>query len=165
MKKPCPVGRLVNERYGQLLIDTYSSQQDLHNHVITQTAQAFVTSFLTRCVRSHSEHSQGDQTDVPPLEVSRILPRYKLSQRRLILVDFESTLWQRDISRAGLLHNSFNPPKESLEVLTKLADDRRNAVWLLSGLPVKHMLDKVAALVPHIGIVLVISLPGLRGAT
>jgi hypothetical protein len=153
MKRPYRVGRYVNDSYALQLIIHTSVQQDLHNHVITQTAQAFVTSFLTRCLRAHTEHIQGDQTDVPLLDISRVLPRYKRSQRRLILVDFEATLWRRDISRAGLLCNAFAPPKESLEVLTKLADDRRNDVWLLSGLPVKEMMDKVAALVPQIGIV------------
>jgi hypothetical protein len=33
-----------------------SRWEDLYNHVITQSAQAFVTSFLTRCLRANEEH-------------------------------------------------------------------------------------------------------------
>jgi hypothetical protein len=101
MKRPCRVGRYVNDSYTVQLITDTSVQQDLHNHVITQTAQAFVTSFLTCCLGAHTEHIQGDQTDDPLLDISCILPRYKHSQRCLILVDFEGTL------AARLLCNAF----------------------------------------------------------
>jgi trehalose 6-phosphate synthase/phosphatase len=87
------------------------------------------------------------------LDTHCVLSRYKHSQKRLILVDFEGTLWQRDISRTGLMSNAFAPPTTSLDVLKRLADDRRNDVWLLSGLPVGGMMDMVATLVPKIGIV------------
>ncbi|TFK37501.1 alpha,alpha-trehalose-phosphate synthase [Crucibulum laeve] len=134
-----------------------SRWEDLHNHVTTQTAQAFVTSFLNRCVRAHTEHQQDDLNEsVPPIDVARVLPRYKHSQKRLVLVDFEGTLWKRDLSKEGLgkmLRGEFEFPTAALEVLKRLAEDKRNDVWLLSGLPVKGVLDKVAELVPKIGIV------------
>lgn len=132
---------------------TLSVTQDLHNHVVTQTAQAFVTSFLTRCVRAHTEHLQADPSDVAQLDLARVLPRYKHSQKRLLLIDFEGTVWQRDVSRAALSSNSFAPPQDAIALLNKLAEDRRNEVWLLSGLPIKGMMDKIAEQVPKIGIV------------
>ncbi|KAF8656163.1 hypothetical protein AX16_002732 [Volvariella volvacea WC 439] len=127
--------------------------EDLHNHVITQTAQNFVTSFLTRCVRSNIEHTQNDLSDVPILDTALILPRYKHSQRRLILVDFEGTIWKRDLSRP-LVNDTTGLPLEVLEDLKKLAEDeRRNEVWLLSGLPIKGPLEKIAEMIPKMGIV------------
>jgi trehalose-6-phosphatase len=39
-----------------------------------------------------------------------------------------------------------------MKLLSKLAEDRRNDVWLLSGLPVKGVMEKVAELVPNIGL-------------
>ncbi|KAF9490894.1 alpha,alpha-trehalose-phosphate synthase [Pleurotus eryngii] len=127
--------------------------EDLHNHVITQTAQAFVTSFLTRCLRANTEHVQGDLIDVPSFNVARVLPRYRHSHKRFLLIDLEGTLWHRDISRGSLQRGAFNPPAEIFELLEKLADDKRNEVWLLSGLPVKNVLDQIAQKVPKIGIV------------
>ncbi|KAJ8489164.1 hypothetical protein ONZ45_g13684 [Pleurotus djamor] len=126
---------------------------ELHNHVTTQTAQAFVTTFLTRCVRANTEHTPGDLTDVPQLDVTRILPRYRHSQKRLVLIDFEATLWHRDLSKESLQTRRFDPPFEVFEVLSKLTDDRKNEVWLLSGLPVKGMLDQIADRIPKLGIV------------
>lgn len=52
-----------------------------------------------------------------------------------------------------MLNNTFNPPQEALDLLNKLSQDRKNEVWLLSGLPVKGMMDEVAKKVPKIGIV------------
>jgi trehalose-6-phosphatase len=88
-----------------------------------------------------------------PLDVPRVLPRYRHSHKRLLLIDFEGTLWQRDISKTGLLHDPFAPPQEGFDVLNRLAEDRRNEVWLLSGLAVKGKMDMVAEKLPNVGIV------------
>lgn len=130
--------------------------QDLHNHVVTQSAQAFTTSFLVRCLRSNIEHTQSDSQTVAELDLSRVIPRYKHSQSRLLLIDFEGTIWIREPA-ALALRGEFEPPEEAIKALNALADDPRNEVWLLSGLQVKGALDKVAALAPKIGIVYVIT--------
>ncbi|EKM52411.1 glycosyltransferase family 20 protein [Phanerochaete carnosa HHB-10118-sp] len=129
-----------------------SRWEDLHNHVITQSAQAFITSFLVRCLRANIEHMQNDTKAVAELDVSRILPRYKHSQTRLLLVDFEGTIWLRDPA-ALALRGEFEIPQEAIASLSKLAEDPRNEVWLLSGLQVKGALEKIAAIAPKIGIV------------
>ena len=49
--------------------------------------------------------------------------------------------------------NTFNPPKEALDTLKTLAEEERNEVWLMSGLPIGGALDRVARDVPGIGIV------------
>lgn len=129
-----------------------SRWEDLHNHVVTQTAQTFVISFLTRCLRANIEHTtQTDLNAVPALNTSLLIPRYKHSPRRLLLLDFEGTLWRPDMSRAGLLA-PFTPPEGAVELLKKFVANKRNEVWLLSGLPVKS-LEQVAARAPGVGIV------------
>lgn len=56
--------------------EAHSRWEDLHNHVTTQTAQTFVTTFLNRCVRAHTEHQIHDAPDVvPSLDLARVLPR------------------------------------------------------------------------------------------
>ncbi|KDQ50611.1 glycosyltransferase family 20 protein [Jaapia argillacea MUCL 33604] len=122
--------------------------EDLHNHVVTQTAQAFVTSFLTRALRCNLEHQQSDSKEVAPLDLSRILPRYRHSSKRLLLIDFEGTLWKRDPTT-----RVWNPPQDVFDLLNKLAGDGRNEVWLLSGLAVKGAMEEVASKCPKIGIV------------
>ncbi|KII83794.1 glycosyltransferase family 20 protein [Plicaturopsis crispa FD-325 SS-3] len=129
-----------------------SRWEDLHNHVVTQTAQAFVSSFLTRCLRASTEHLQADLSAVPRLDIARLLPKYRHSRKRLLLIDLESTIWKRDLTREGLL-KPFSPPDDVIALLNKLASDPKNQVWLLSGLPVKGKLDTIAEKVPKIGIV------------
>ena len=164
--------------------EAQSRWEDLHNHVTTQTAQAFVTTFLNRTIRSNTEHtaSLDDPSSlavtqpVPRLGPQLLISKYKHSMRRLILVDFEGTLWRRDLTKNGLmemvrmgvivLDDKGGPGKgekklpdlpkeveEAVEVLGKLADDWKNEVWLLSGLRVKGILEAVAERVPRVGIV------------
>ncbi len=119
---------------------------------MTQSAQAFVTSFLVRCLRANIEHLQSDALPVAQLDVARVLPRYRHSATRLLLIDFDGTLWVRDpavLATKGV----FDPPQEAIDLLKRLADDPRNEVWLLSGLQVKGALEKVAEAAPKIGIV------------
>jgi hypothetical protein len=128
--------------------------QELHSHVITQTAQAFVTKFVARCIRANTDHQRVDLSLVPQFDVGCVLPRYRHSGRRLLLLDFESTLWVRDITREGL-ERPFELPEDALALLEKLADDPRNEVWLLSGLPVRGVMEEVAERVGKLGIMYV----------
>ncbi|KAG6864034.1 hypothetical protein C0991_000927 [Blastosporella zonata] len=165
--------------------EAHTRWEDLHNHVTTQTAQAFVTSFLTRTLRAHAE-DLAPNTEVPTLDISRVLPRYKHSRGRLVLLDLEGTLWRRDLSREGLARmeedyltagrkeeqkgskieeQSVNDkeagpcvprvevPEEVLILLETLVADSRNEVWLLSGLRVRGVLERIAERVPRLGIV------------
>ncbi|OCH91316.1 hypothetical protein OBBRIDRAFT_873262 [Obba rivulosa] len=128
-----------------------SRWEDLHSHVVTQSAQAFVTTFLVRCIRASVEHLQSDAVAIAALDVQRVLPRYRHSQKRLLLIDFEGTMWQRDMQT--IVSGKFDPPSDAIALLNRLAEDPKNEVWLLSGLPVKDALEKVAEQAPKIGIV------------
>ncbi|KAK2462193.1 hypothetical protein APHAL10511_005781 [Amanita phalloides] len=132
------------------------SWEELYSHVITQTAQAFVNTFLTRCIRAHTEHMLHDLSGVPKFDTSLIVPRWKHSGRRLVLVDFEGTLWKRDLTKAGLanvMKGDFELPEDTLDVLRRLGEDKNNEVWLLSGLQVNGVMDRVAEKLPKLGIV------------
>ncbi|KAF6749841.1 trehalose-phosphatase [Ephemerocybe angulata] len=160
--------------------EALSRWEDLHNHVTTQTAQSFITTFLNRTLRAHAAHlaalpSQnglgGSESDslttelsVPVFNLARMLPRYKHSVKRMIIVDFEGTLWRRDLSREGMLERMLRGegewseedpewPRESVEVLRGLAEDRKNEVWVLSGLARGGILGKLARVLPRVGVV------------
>jgi len=130
-----------------------SRWQDLHNHVISQTAQAFVTTFLTRTQRAHAEHTQRPFRTIPhfPSPASQIINNYQRSHSRLFLLGLEGTLVFQDpkVTR----DQGFSMPAEAAELLKKLSQDPRNVVYLLSGLPVSGALDKVALALPDLGLV------------
>ena len=68
---------------------------------IMSAAQAFVTSFLTRCLRTNTEHTaQTAPSMVPVVDTARLLPRCKHSSERPLSLDFEGEVWIRDMSRA-----------------------------------------------------------------
>ncbi|KAF8512946.1 alpha-trehalose-phosphate synthase [Hysterangium stoloniferum] len=124
-----------------------SRWKDLHRHVTTQTAQTFVTTFLTRCTRVNLQHQQRDPSSIPVFDVDAIVPAYRHSAERLILLDLEDTLWVRERPE-----HSFEPPNDTVKILQKLCADKKNKVWLLSGLP-RAAMDKLMPLVPDIGLV------------
>lgn len=111
-----------------------------------------MTTFLSRCLRSHTEQHLQSHEAAPTLDMHRVLPRYKHSSKRLLLMDFEGTLWARP--KPGAPADSADASLErALEVLRRFAADGRNDVWLLSGLPIEGVLTRIAKEVPRIGIV------------
>jgi trehalose-6-phosphatase len=122
--------------------------------VTTQTAQAFATTFLSRCVRANTEHQRPDLNTVPEFDVARLLPRYRHSRKRLFLLDFEGTLWFRPPGGATAGgEGGEDGVGRVVELLRGLIGAGRNEVWLLSGLPVRGVLERVAEGVPGLGIV------------
>ena len=61
-----------------------------------------------------------------------------------------------------LAEGEYELPEEAVDVLKKLTEDRNNEVWLLSGLPVRGAMEKVAELVPKVRIVYVFLLLSFR---
>ena len=53
-------------------------------------------------------------------------------------------------------------PEGSVDVLEKLTEDRKNEVWLFSGLPVRGAFENLAELVLKVGIVSVFLLLSFR---
>lgn len=99
-----------------------------------------------------------------------------------MLLDLEATLWTRDLSREGLVRmeedyaraekgsdvgekvvdeeTNVEVPEEVLSILEKLVGDRKNEVWLMSGLRMRGVLERIAERVPGLGIVYVTSFFG-----
>ncbi|KAJ3985852.1 glycosyltransferase family 20-domain-containing protein [Lentinula detonsa] len=130
--------------------------EELHKHVIAQTAQAFVANFLTRCLRANGEHIFHKDTErvgaVRVLDEKVIVDKWggQKQGKKLILIDWEGTL-VGDYLPAGA--PGATPEREiqkeeefktATAVLKKLvAQEDRNEVWLLSGLPIK-ILDRIS---------------------
>jgi len=138
--------------------EAYSSWEDLHNHVITQSAQAFVTTFLSRCLRASTriDHydRDGEGKEVPNLKenLGRVVGKWRHSERRLILVDWEDTLVEKVTGAGRIVEDG---EEEAIELLKKLTKgERRNEVWVLSGLPANSgPIERLAKEVEGVGIV------------
>lgn len=120
----------------------------LHAHVNNQTAQKFVTDFITRCIRVNYKHHIRDTLVIPELDPVVIKDKYQAASRRLILIDLEKTMWK--VEPRPCQKQVFEVPTEAVELLKKLAVG--NEVWVLSGLPVAGRLEIIAKEIPSIGI-------------
>ncbi|KAJ4490133.1 glycosyltransferase family 20-domain-containing protein [Lentinula aciculospora] len=130
--------------------------EELHNHVIAQTAQAFVANFLSRCLRANGEHICHKDTEragaVRVLDEKAIVEKWsgQTQGKKLILVDWEGTL-VGDYLPAGASGATSEREvqkeqefKTAITVLKKLvAQEEKNEVWLLSGLPIK-VLERIS---------------------
>ncbi|KAI6118310.1 hypothetical protein F5141DRAFT_1264312 [Pisolithus sp. B1] len=112
-----------------------SRWQDLHNHVITETAETFAT-FLPRCLRAHTEHVSLsiDPSLVPLLDPPPLITKYRHSTTHLVFVDLEGACGGRG--------PMFEPPEATMRVLERMVGDPMNEIWVLSGLPVKGALEE-----------------------
>ncbi|CAE6435944.1 unnamed protein product [Rhizoctonia solani] len=131
--------------------DCATRWKDLHKHVNTQTAQAFVTSFVTRCIRTHMEYQRRALSEVPQIEPSKVFVNTTSSEKRLILIDWEGALWNEDPRITW--HSGFSPPAPKLEIVRKLLANEQNEIWILSGMGVQGGLEKIAAELPGVGLV------------
>ena len=90
---------------------------------------------------------------VAQFDVSRVLTQYKYSNKRLVLLDLEDTLWTRKTS-AGIIKQGtpFTIPQDVFDILNKLKGDPKNEIWVLSGLPIKGGMDQISDNVPGVGL-------------
>ncbi|KAF8903066.1 alpha,alpha-trehalose-phosphate synthase [Mucidula mucida] len=133
--------------------------EELLGWVEEQSAQKFVTGFLSRCLRSWEEHQRGtgNHESVEILNkarVGRVLVQWSHCNKRLVLVDLEGTLWNRELSKKGSEFDVENEQlRNAIDILRRLSEDKKNEVWVLSGLPVKGALSKLADELADVGIV------------
>lgn len=139
--------------------EAQTSWVDLNNHVSAQSAQAFVTTFLSRCLRAsaHIDYysREEDGKDVLNLKenLGRVMGKWKHSAKRLILIDWEDTLVEK-AKGAGKTNEVGEEEEKAMELLKKLNESKKNEVWVLSGMPTKNgAMERLAAAVEGVGIV------------
>lgn len=103
-----------------------SMQQNLYQHVTTQTVQSWSTKFLRKLVGTLA--STKDNNVTPLLDRTLMLKQYRAARKRLFMFDYDGTLTPivREPSAAI-------PSERVIQTLKTLAADHRNAVWIISG--------------------------------
>ncbi|GAC98659.1 glycosyltransferase [Pseudozyma hubeiensis SY62] len=124
---------------------------DLHRVVVTQTAQQWITSLLGHLERAHLEQERLENMFVPRLEVAQLVSEWRAAHSRLLLIDLEETLVTYD-PLAAHEQGGFRPPEWLFKLLSDLAADAKNVVYVLSGMGTND-LDRVASRIDSIGFV------------
>lgn len=153
--------RAINEALVMPEQEKISRWRDLERHVWSQTAQHWCTGFLHALQREvvdvktkpQSASSQGGSHDgLPPVfKASAASAPFDASAKRLLLLDFEGTLCHDDLHASGQ-QGSALLDEETTAVLSELAGNAKNTVYIMSGRSVGDLQDLARSL-PKIGFV------------
>ncbi|KAM0496590.1 Trehalose-6-P synthase/phosphatase complex subunit [Verticillium nonalfalfae] len=120
----------------------------LYEAVMHHTGSHWFSEFLSRLDLVHEEQHKRDQTAVPRLSIGTLTQRYKRSERRLFILDYEGTL----VSWGPM--NQIIPvsPQRTVDVLNDLLLDDRNTIYVMSGRRPEE-LDRTFRRVPNLGLI------------
>ncbi|KAF8936933.1 trehalose phosphate synthase subunit [Dissophora ornata] len=123
---------------------------DLRRHVCTNTAQFWATDFVSELIKVHGDVQRRYSIHIPLLNMQVVLPEIRAAKRRLLLLDYDGTLVSYE--RSSSVRSKGKTSKEDmLKVISKLASDPRNIVYIMSG-RTRESLDKVFRGIENIGL-------------
>ncbi|KAG6000588.1 hypothetical protein E4U54_001365 [Claviceps lovelessii] len=101
-------------------------QDRLYNHVTTHNVQTWINKFIRKVCSVLGESNTSNAT--PLLDRAVLLSNYRSAGKRLLMFDYDGTLTPivREPSAAI-------PSKRIIQSLTRLAEDPKNSVWIISG--------------------------------
>ncbi|KAF9915390.1 threalose-6-phosphate phosphatase, partial [Lobosporangium transversale] len=106
--------------------DKRARHSQLHNHVLSHTAQYWAKNFISELILNASTWDQS--TPTPYLDLNIITDKYRSAKKRLLMFDYDGTLTPiRKTPGAAV------PQEHMLKALQALASDPNNVVWVISG--------------------------------
>jgi len=97
----------------------------LYGHVTTNTMQAWSDNYVQRLLVVLKGRTR---TPTPALSTNQLLSTYNAARKRLFMFDYDGTL-------TPIVHNpdAAIPTERVISTLEALAEDPKNAVWIISG--------------------------------
>jgi trehalose 6-phosphate synthase/phosphatase len=120
------VAKAINYALCMAPEDKVVRQSHLYQHVTTHTVQAWASLFLKRLMENLNSGEQSHTT--PELDKTDLEKRYLGAKKRLLLFDYDGTLTPIVKEPSAAV-----PTPKLLESLQKLALDKKNIVWIISG--------------------------------
>jgi HAD superfamily hydrolase (TIGR01484 family) len=101
----------------------------LHRAVLQNSTTNWVKSFSETLTRVWKEQAAREMMTIPRLSVNELKERYRQSERRLLIVDYEGTLasWG---SPANIVVTT---PQRAITTLADLTEDSKNTVYVMSS--------------------------------
>ncbi|GJJ73482.1 trehalose 6-phosphate synthase/phosphatase [Entomortierella parvispora] len=120
------VARVIYEALNLSEEDRAARHAQLHEHVVTHTAQFWAKNFIQELILNVGTWDQS--TPTPYLDLPVIAEKYRNAKKRLLMFDYDGTLTPiRKTPGAAV------PQEHMLKALTALASDPNNVVWIISG--------------------------------
>ena len=110
------------------------------------TIQDWTDKFLGKVV-DLVEHKIGNQKITPALNRPLLLKTYKKAKRRLFLFDYDGTLTPIVQDPAAAI-----PSARLYSIITKLAQDPKNKIWLISGRDQQFLNRYFGTKIPQVGL-------------
>ncbi|KAI7340729.1 alpha,alpha-trehalose phosphate synthase-like protein subunit [Hortaea werneckii] len=103
--------------------------QRLYNIVTTRTGGHWAQELSNTLVKVTREHQQRASSAVPRLSITKVSEKYKESDRRIFILDYEGTLAPHRTS-TGIPLTS---PQRVLDAINELMADSKNVIYVMSG--------------------------------
>ncbi|KAG0214515.1 hypothetical protein BGX28_001969, partial [Mortierella sp. GBA30] len=123
---------------------------ELRKHVCTNTAQFWARGFVSELVKVHGDVQRRYSIHIPLLDMAVVLPQYQAAKRRLLLLDYDGTLLPYERS-SGVRTKGKTSNEEMVKVVTDLALDPKNIVYIMSG-RTRGSLESAFGSIPNIGL-------------
>lgn len=120
----------------------------LRNVVMHHTGEYWCTTLTKTLARVHEEHFMRDTMSIPRLSVNQLSEKYKESQRRIFILDYEGTLASYG-SPTSIIMTS---PQRVIDTLNEILIDDKNIVYVMSGRTPEE-LERLFSRVPGLGII------------
>ncbi|KAF7506640.1 hypothetical protein GJ744_011572 [Endocarpon pusillum] len=124
--------------------DRYMSQRKLYEQVTTHPVSRWSNSFLKRLLTNLASNNQNTLT--PALDRHVLRPQYFKAKRRLFMFDYDGTLTPIVKDPTAAI-----PSDKVLRTIKSLAQNPKNAVWLISGRD-QQFLDDWMGHIPELGL-------------
>jgi hypothetical protein len=120
----------------------------LYKDVMHHTGAHWLKSFIDTLSKVWNEQQARGTISIPRLSVNVLGDKYKRSQRRLFILDYEGTLapWG---SPTSIILTS---PQRTLDALNDILLDEKNVVYVMSGRRPEE-LDRLFRRVPNLGLI------------
>ncbi|KAJ3017886.1 hypothetical protein HKX48_003301 [Thoreauomyces humboldtii] len=124
--------------------------KELYSHVIGNTGQTYVETFTNELFKAHEEVTRTVSTSIPALPEEVVLAEYVHSRKRIFFLDQDGTIMNFNKHSSTTLLSSRIPTTHVVDVVRKLASDRRNIVYIMSGRCKSEMEDFIG--LPNVGL-------------
>ncbi|KAI9017165.1 glycosyltransferase family 20-domain-containing protein [Gaertneriomyces semiglobifer] len=106
---------------------------ELYSHIIGNTAQAYVETFVTELIKAHEDMERTLSTTIPPLPSNMVVSEYIQSRKRLFLLDHDGTLTNFNKHSSTKLLSTRIPESHVIRILQQLTTNPKNIVYIMSG--------------------------------
>jgi len=138
------VAKAINYALSMSPEDKEVRQRHLYKHVTTHTVQAWTSLFLKRLMENLNSGEQSQTT--PQLDWTKLKTQFDGAKKRLLMFDYDGTLTPIVKEPSAAV-----PTQKLLRTLRALAEDPKNAVWIISGRD-QVFLEKHLGDIPGLGL-------------